>query len=591
VATLGCVWLVAQVGRLTTRTTWPSVLAAFAFGLSLNTISIGLEVRAYMLSVFFMLAAFYAYLLLVENGFGDRALKRRVTFVVCASLALMTHYSAAFLVAACLAGPVPSAVADRSFRERLAAGLRHRAVLNACTFGVPWLCLALLFIHLRSLSATGWPVNHVADYVFDPSREGASAFLFHGARGMLELLLPPLNFPNPTSTLAVIGPQLGPAGGGVTLVLLSIGLALLAYAVCVSPSTRSVTASATVTVAMVLLCIVALAAVAGKYPFGGPLRHQYLLLPFVLLVVFTALDQVLQRFRGWKARVIVCLAACAIAANAIAWMSHFSTTPGYMAQAEMNRFRTLFPNAPVVYVDQFNLITFFAHHHERDWTLVRRLEERGLDLWQVSDAYETFHVCRDRKPWLLDVSDPSLYYDIEACLDSTRATSVVIFRPQQHGVDIARPTESTTGLIPALSARAQLIGTRVAIEGEDVYAEFRRLDAATAGDLLRSGSERAVATAAGTGASSGGAAGIEVMQATYGSNCGAKWGNATADVANACNGMHNCDYQVDVRRLGDPAFGCAKQFVVEYRCSGGESKRVTVAAEAGLGGLASLACQ
>ena len=39
------------------------------------------------------------------------------------------------------------------------------------------------------------------------------------------------------------------------------------------------------------------------------------------------------------------------------------------------------------------------------------------------------------------------------------------------------------------------------------------------------------------------------------------------------------------------AIGCAKQFVVEYRCSGGQpSKRVTVAAEAGLGGIASLGC-
>jgi hypothetical protein len=330
---------------------------------------------------------------------------------------------------------------------------------------------------------SGWPVGHLVEYVFDPSRESAAAFLVHGARGMLELLFPALHFPIPTSTLTVIGPQLGPAGVGITLVLLSVGLALLAYAVCVSPSTRSVTASATLTVAMALLCAIALAAVAGKYPFGGSLRHQYLLMPFALLVVFIALDQVLQRLYGWKAPVVVGLAACAIAANAIAWMSHFRTTPGYMGQAEMNRLRTLFPDPPVIYVDQFNLIQFFTHHHERDWNLVRRLEERKLDLWQVSDAYEKFYVCRDRKSWLLDFSEPSLYYDVGACLDSTRAKSVVIFRPQQHGFDFARPTEATRGSIPTLSARSKLIGTRVAIEGDDVYAEFRRLDAATAGDL------------------------------------------------------------------------------------------------------------
>jgi Family of unknown function (DUF6311) len=133
--------------------------------------------------------------------------------------------------------------------------------------------------------------------------------------------------------------------------------------------------------------------------------------------------------------------------------------------------------------------------------------------------------------------------------------------------------------------------------GPEAVGEWPALAAATASDLCvnltwaiacsKSWSQ----PSPGTGASPEGAVGIEVMQATYGSNCGAGWGNATPDVANACNRTQECDYQVDVRRLGDPAIGCAKQFVVEYRCSGGQpSKRVTVAAEAGLGGIASLGC-
>jgi hypothetical protein len=181
---------------------------------------------------------------------------------------------------------------------------------------------------------------------------------------------------------------------------------------------------------------------------------------------------------------------------------------------------------------------------------------------------------------LLDLSEDATYRRLAACLSATNTGQVAVFRPQPGGVPAAWPVERTASIAASAGHRAGLVPEAITVVERDVYAAFRR-----------SGSERAVTTTAGTGASSEGAAGIEVMQATYGSNCGAGWGNATPDVANACNRTQECDYQVDVRRLGDPAIGCAKQFVVEYRCSGGQpSKRVTVAAEAGLGGIASLGC-
>src|SRR5262245_36578645 len=302
-ATIGCVWLVARLGNMAMRTPWPSVLATFAFGLSLNTISVGLEVRAYMLSVFFMLAAFHPYLQLAEGGFGDRALKRRMTFSVCASLALLTHYSAAFLVAACLIGPALSAIADRSFRTRLVDGLRVQGLLNVLTFGIPGLFVGLLYAHLRSgVSVLG----HLPEYLFDPSSETAAGFLARSGRGMLELLLPPAHFSTPTSTLIVVGPELGAAGGAVAFFLVCIFVALLAYAVSKSASTRCVAASATLTVTIAMVCAVALSALARKYPFGGTLRHQYFLMPFALLVVFAGLDQMLQRLQqSWTRRFVI----------------------------------------------------------------------------------------------------------------------------------------------------------------------------------------------------------------------------------------------------------------------------------------------
>ena len=58
---------------------------------------------------------------------------------------------------------------------------------------------------------------------------------------------------------------------------------------------------------------------------------------------------------------------------------------------------------------------------------------------------------------------------------------------------------------------------------------------------------------------------ITVVAATYGGNCGAPPGNATAHVADECRGKSACRYRVN-NRYGDPALRCGKDFLVEYRC-------------------------
>lgn len=81
------------------------------------------------------------------------------------------------------------------------------------------------------------------------------------------------------------------------------------------------------------------------------------------------------------------------------------------------------------------------------------------------------------------------------------------------------------------------------------------------------------------------AAAIGIVSATYGRNCGVAEGNATSFVAAACNGRKSCDFRIYYRELGDPKFGCEKEFVVTYRCAqGGAIRQCFVAGEAGLGG-------
>lgn len=85
--------------------------------------------------------------------------------------------------------------------------------------------------------------------------------------------------------------------------------------------------------------------------------------------------------------------------------------------------------------------------------------------------------------------------------------------------------------------------------------------------------------------------GIAIQSATYGGNCGAASGNATTQVRAACNSRFECDYVVDVHKLGDPANGCGKAFSAQYQCVTDPAiHSVSLPGEAGLGSVARLHC-
>lgn len=95
---------------------------------------------------------------------------------------------------------------------------------------------------------------------------------------------------------------------------------------------------------------------------------------------------------------------------------------------------------------------------------------------------------------------------------------------------------------------------------------------------------------------------IRVLAGTYGGNCadhaGGKYrgavqrGNRTDPLAKECNGQAKCLYRVDYRVIGDPADGCAKDFVAEWQCGNDPTiRKDVVEAEAGRGKSAYLRCE
>ena len=59
---------------------------------------------------------------------------------------------------------------------------------------------------------------------------------------------------------------------------------------------------------------------------------------------------------------------------------------------------------------------------------------------------------------------------------------------------------------------------------------------------------------------------VEILQSTYGANCGGQEGNAFDDLFAACSGKGICDYNILYTRIGDPKVGCAKDYRALWRC-------------------------
>ena len=84
---------------------------------------------------------------------------------------------------------------------------------------------------------------------------------------------------------------------------------------------------------------------------------------------------------------------------------------------------------------------------------------------------------------------------------------------------------------------------------------------------------------------------IHVISGSYGQNCQAPDGNKTEHLFESCEGRTTCAYRIDYRVIGNPAVGCGKSYVAEWRCGDDLAVyRAFAPPEAGYGGLVTLAC-
>lgn len=472
VAAVVATYAVGRIAQRVLRTPGIALLCALAFGLAMPTVVMASAVRSYMLSLVLMLIAFRVYLDLIDPQRGPVGRRAPMRFVAALVGAMFTHYAAIFLAGAILVLPGLYAVVDGGYRRWL--GDRLRTGWRPLVVSIAGIAAVIAVLYLAHFSRWGTPMRFAAEF-YPAAQESAAAFLGRAVVAEFDLFSPVPIGPLPVvARAAVLGGLFAIAGG------LFLALRRRAdWVVAVAPL-------ATLAVVTVLI---AAASVAGRYPFGGFLRHQFILFPFLVLSAFGLIDQLLAGRRRQRLAVAA-LGAALVLNGLVQWrrMPRISDEPGAQEHA---RFVDALGDSQAVYVDHFSLLHFFASQQRREWA-PQSASGENFFLLPVVEPLRTLPVYRDMTRWSSDLSDPALYRDLRRLLERTHLPSIDLFRLQHDSTTrppLPRPERAQRA--ESIIALARSEGLRVEHLVLDAFHVYARIQLAPTDAATSSGGEPA----------------------------------------------------------------------------------------------------
>ena len=306
------------------------------------------------------------------------------TFVLAALLAMWTEYPAIFAVLAMVLSPVVLAAAGlipwRSLGRLLLRQGGWGLVLAAGSAG--------LAAYIASVDMTVKQA-HVVEF-YRAAGEGLLPFAWRGLAGVVERLTLLSWFAWLGSTLATV--------------VFTLWLAALLALEC--RRGRDPARAATVVATLLLLGGLAVLGAWGRYPFGGQMRHQAVLFPFLVLLFGQSLDRLLRvpPVRRWAGPVCAGLALlsalfCVRGLGGPA-LEEFPSSP--LFEAEYAALQTHVGGGRPLYLNTFNQVGYFANTMSRRWRCVGR-PEPGVFLYAVDDGRGGRQLAlTDRRGWMFD---------------------------------------------------------------------------------------------------------------------------------------------------------------------------------------------
>jgi len=466
-AIVACGGLVARIVRRTTSNRPLAVVAAAAFASAFGVLMTGLEVRAYALCAAFTLLAFVFYLDWLAASARRQRARTFVGFAAAATLAVASHYSTFLFLPAAMATPFVLALASSRWRRRLIANVAARPLATALMFGVPLAAAAAAYVLHVGLWGNG-RLGHVPSYMFNPAVETPWAFLWRNTLNLLLIVLP-----GGAEAVEGIHSSTQPFALAVTGGLAVTGLVQLGRAR--APRLAGVP----VVLTALLVTLNAAGGLTDRYPYGGAPRHEFFVVPFVLVGFFSLIEVVRRGLPRWAAgrAVSTIVVACGVAASVAAWTATFRIEREALFQTQMDQFHRLIPAPRTVLLDQFTFINFFSHHHDWYWRVSGEWNGQAMwQAWTLSKGAQRMSVCRDEQ-WSFDMRAFDTFDSVAECSQHTGGGRVAMFRT--HWSD----APNTAVFDPGPAAENGLTARVIEKDGNDVYAEFDvnlRLDECTA---------------------------------------------------------------------------------------------------------------
>ena len=445
----GSIVLVGIIARKLLRSSAMALLCAGALALSTAAITISIEVRQYQLAVFFLLVAFDAFL----EIWADAAPRRRrpyVIYAVSSMLAVLCHYSAIVFIGACAMLAAARQVFDSSRRH-------ERDWRLAASLGSPLALFGYLYVtHAGKRGILGYLY---AFYWGQTAGETLAGFLSRNFQNFWNLFAL-VDFPEPRDRGVVLAVA-------ALLVVSSIVIVLLTRR-------RGDHSSVAILVASLMVCELVGLSVARAYPFGGFLRHQYVVGPFLILAAFAVLNR-LALLLGRRARMGLMIVTGALLIGhlidrwprLIVWPNHVVYTEEY------DHYRAAFPDAPAVYVDHFGVIGYFINTDDRRRRFVRRIDDVfAIDEYHIDGPSGGVELFYDKTRYTFNMRYLSLYRSIARCLRQSGVKQLTVFFFTPGDLPLKDAPETLERIIRETAAAEGLTAPKVVVGRTTVFAGF-----------------------------------------------------------------------------------------------------------------------
>jgi len=441
VSALVAIFVLGKIAERTTSSRIVGVLAAAAFGFSTTTLILACEVRSYMPAIALMLIALHYALAMILRGGRKAAL----LFGAAVIAGILTLYSAVFFWIATVLALFVTAVLSPEFRVRLT-----RWTLPA-VLAAPAVIVAAAYWH--HMSQWGHALNYMPEFYFDRTRDRWPGFLLNGLRQEAGLFSP----------IAVTSAPLA-------LFLVIIFAAAAVAALIMALRARDIPTALPILVLLFIAAEMVGAALLGKYPLGGQLRHQSLLFPFILLSLASIGGMFLRRVpRNGVRHAVVLAAAVLIAANAITGSLRFPIVRGALFENELRKFRTVVPPSTLLYLDEFSTIAFFSHHYAWRWHLAASDSIHTL-YYEVTKGRESMRVVRVRNEWNFRPFEEDLYRDLRLTMELHRARSAGLFA--LGTIPAGMSAEEARSRVARAAATQRLNVEGLLVDGANLYVRL-----------------------------------------------------------------------------------------------------------------------